>query len=126
MEKRITEIKKILSKKGFPTFSYGIGLGVSEDLIVKAGKKGTGINDLVWIGDAVVDASNMSSIGNKNGFDPIVMDFCFYDNIKDIAVTSKNKYGDWIHEKYSSALNKTVYHGTIIMSAFDKWIEEKL
>ncbi|MBQ8528554.1 MAG: adenylate cyclase [Clostridia bacterium] len=118
--------KKILSKKGFPTFSYGIGLGLSEDLIVKAGKKGTGINDLVWIGDAVVDAANMSSIGNKDGFDPIVMDSCFYGNIKDLAVTSENKYGDWIYEKYSYTLKKTVYHGTIIKTAFNDWIEEKL
>ena len=68
----------------------------------------------------------MSSVGNKDGFNTIVMDSCFYDNIKDIAVTKKNKYGDWIHEKYSCTLKKTVYHCSITMTAFDEWIEEKI
>lgn len=118
--------KKILSKKRFPTFSYGIGLGLSEDLIVKAGKKGTGINDLVWIGNSVVDASNMSSLGNKDGFGPIVVDDCFHYNIKGVAATSNNKYGDWMYKKYSSTLKKDVYSADIIDTEFNKWIEEKL
>ena len=117
---------KILTKKNFPTFSFGIGIGASEDLIIKAGKKGSGINDLIWIGDAVVDASNMSSIANKKDFDPIVMDYCFYNNIKDMNASSEHKYSDFISSKYSYDLGKTVYHANIVNIAFDKWIEEKL
>ena len=117
---------KILTKKGFPTFSFGIGIGASKDLIVKAGKKGSGINDLIWIGDAVIDASNMSSIANKNNFDPIVMDDCFYNNIKDMDASSEHKYGEFISSKYSYDLGKTVYHADIINIAFNDWVEEKL
>ena len=117
---------KILTKKGFPIFSFGIGIGASKDLIVKAGKKGSGINDLIWIGDAVIDASNMSSIANKNNFDPIVMDDCFYNNIKDMDASSEHKYGEFISSKYSYDLGKTVYHADIINIAFNDWVEEKL
>lgn len=118
--------KKILSKKGFPVFTYSIGLGLSEELIIKAGKKGSGINDLIWIGDAVIDASNLSSIGNKDGFEPIVMDFCFYENIRQVDASSKNKYGDWINKKYSTSLGVYVYHTDIVNTAFNDWVAEKL
>ncbi len=117
---------KILTKKGFPTFSFGIGIGASKDLIVKAGKQGSGINDLIWIGDAVIDASNMSSIANKNNFDPIVMDDCFYNNIKDMDASSEHKYGELISSKYSYDLGKTVYHADIINIAFNDWVKEEL
>lgn len=118
--------RRILFKKSLPTFSFGIGLGVSEDLIIKAGKKGSGINDLIWIGDAVIDASNMSGIANKAGFDPIVMDSCFYENIKDLDASSEHKYGDFISDKYSSDLGETVYHTDIIDICFKDWIGENV
>ena len=35
----------ILKDNNMPTFKIGIGLGASKDLVIKAGKKGTGIND---------------------------------------------------------------------------------
>ncbi len=117
--------KNILDKKGFPTFSFGVGLGASEDLIIKAGKKGSGINDLIWIGDAVIDASNMSGIANKPGYGPIVMDFCFYNNIKDLDASTEHKYGEFISEKYSYDLGKTVYHANIINVEFNNWVEEE-
>lgn len=118
--------KKILTKKGFPTFSFGIGIGASKDLVIKAGIKQSGINDLIWIGDAVIDASNMSGIANKNGFEPIVMDDCFYDNIKDIKASDEHIYKDFISSKYSYSLKKTVYHADIISTTFNKWVENEL
>lgn len=119
-------LNKLLAKNGFETFSIGIGLGCGKDLIVKAGKKGSGINDLIWIGDAVVNASNLSGIGNKNGFNSIVMDSLFYSNIKHISANSKETYGDLFKEAYSSELSMTIYHGNVVNAAFDNWIEEHL
>lgn len=118
--------RKILIKKKLPTFSFGIGLGVSEDLIVKAGKKGTGINDLIWIGDAVIDASNLSGMANRKDFSAIVMDSCFYENIKDLDASNEHKYKDFISSKYSYELGKTVYHTNLIEVEFNNWIEEKV
>jgi len=118
--------RKILSKKKFPTFSFGIGIGASEDLIIKAGQKGSGINDLIWIGDAVLDASNMSSIANKNGFNPIVMNSCFYYNIKDMKASSEHTFGEFIVSKYSYDLGEEVYHTDMVNTAFNNWVEDKL
>ena len=52
-------------KKNYPFLKVGIGLAVSDDFVVKVGRKGSGINDRVWIGSAVTDASKLSSYGNK-------------------------------------------------------------
>ncbi len=117
---------KLLEKNGFETFSIGIGLGCGKDLIVKAGKKGSGINDLIWIGNAVVNASNLSNIGNKNGFNPIVMDSLFYSNIKHLNANSEETYGDLFKEKYSLELKTTVYHGNVVYTPFDDWVEENM
>ena len=117
---------KLLDKNGFEVFSVGVGLGCGNDLIIKAGKKSSGINDLIWIGDSVVNASNLSSIGNKNGFNPIVMDALFYSNIKDFNANSNETYGDLFKEAYSAELGMTIYHGNVVNTAFDNWIEEHL
>ena len=85
-----------------PKFKIGIGLGCSKDLVIKAGKKGTGINDLIWIGDAVIDACKLSSQGNIDSFEPIVMSDCFYTNIKDGKANSKETYSDCCSQKYSN------------------------
>jgi len=39
--------QKILQDNQFPTFEIGTGLGLSETLVIKAGQKGSGINDYI-------------------------------------------------------------------------------
>ena len=115
--------QKILLNNNMPTFKIGIGLGSSKDLVIKAGKKGTGISDNIWIGDAVIDASKLSNQGNKDGFNTIVMDYIFYDNVKDFEANSNNKYSKYIERKYSSILGEYVYHTNMINVDFHDWIE---
>ncbi len=113
---------KILEQNNFPTFEIGIGLGASEDLIIKAGKKGSGISDNIWIGDAVIDASNLSGQGNANGFYPICMDSCFYDNIKDFKANDDYTYSHYLEDKYSVVLQMRVYHCNMVYLDFEDWI----
>ena len=47
---------KLLEDNGFQKIYAGIGLGCDKELIIKAGQSGSGINDKIWIGKAVVDA----------------------------------------------------------------------
>lgn len=117
--------QKILINKNYPTFKIGIGLGLHEDLVIKAGKKNSGIRDYIWIGDAVVNASKLSNQGSKDGFDSIVMDSCFFLNIKDYE-TGNETYEQCIKKKWSSILGEYVYHCDRIMIDFDKWIEENI
>lgn len=58
-------LNKLLLKYALPNFKVGIGLGASETLVIKAGRKDVGINDKVWIGDSVIDASNFAPIANN-------------------------------------------------------------
>lgn len=112
----------ILRRKQWKEFSIGIGLGASEDLVIKAGKKGTGINDNIWIGNAVVDASKLSGEGSRGGILPIVMDECFYGKIKDFWANSKEKYGDMIESFSSERLETTAHHCDIVVAEFNDWI----
>ena len=115
----------ILYKKGWPTFEIGIGLGASQDLVIKAGRKGTGINDNIWIGDAVIDASKLSNEGNTSGIDPIVMDSCFYENIKDFDANKNHKYFYYAKSIRSSKLSEYVYCCNMITVDFNNWITDR-
>lgn len=121
--------RKLLLKYGYDPIRVGIGLGCSEDLIVKAGQTGSGINDKVWIGKAVVDASHLGDKANRNGVDPIAMSPLFYNNIHELLEKENEKYKTWI-KPYKSGLytysNTEFYHCDIIFTDFDKWIEEEL
>ncbi len=73
-------LNKLLENKGYTEISVGIGVSSSQELVVKAGRKGVGINNMVWIGNAVTKASNLSSLGNKNGLRSIVFSELSYVN----------------------------------------------
>lgn len=114
--------QKILNEYSMPTFEIGIGLGCSEDLVIKAGKKGSGINDLIWIGDSVIDACKLSSQGNKDGFDSIVISTDFYNSIKDYNANEDETYSQLFTRKYSQKLGEYVWHCNIITTVFNNWI----
>lgn len=88
----ILMLNALFKKKNIAPLAVGIGIATSQDLVVKAGREGSGINSKVWIGEAVVQASNLSSYGNKKEFvnKTIVMSPTTYNNIKDTFI---KKYG---------------------------------
>ena len=110
---------KIISEYGYNEIIAGIGLGCDEELIIKAGKTGTGINDKIWIGKSVVDASNLSSVANRNDLMPIAMSSLFYKYSKDLLLKTKSDYPNWIQYSYE---NKC-YHCNVIYTDFYEWIE---
>lgn len=120
-------MNKLLQKNGATTIRAGIGLGCSQDLIVKAGQNGSGINDKIWIGKAVVDAAHLADVANRNGVSAIVMSPLFYDNIIECLCEENDNYRLWI-TGHSSGYYGSVdyYHGDIVESAFDRWIEENI
>lgn len=123
----ISMLNKLLKKNGYQTIQAGIGLGCGEDLIVKAGQNGSGINDKIWIGKAVVDAAHLSGVSNRNGISPIAMSPLFYDNIIDLLTEENSEYKAWIKSHTIGYYgNIDYYHCSIIETYFDKWIEEEL
>lgn len=111
-------LNQLFEKKNLPTITAGIGISSAQELVVKAGRKGTGLNNKVWIGDAVTKASKFSGIGNKNGNRSIIISPCTYSNLKDAE-----NHPDWFSEKFDRDLG-TYYECGIIMTDFNNWIDE--
>lgn len=117
-------LNKLLVEKGFTTISVGIGISTAQELVVKAGRKDVGINNNVWIGDAVTKASNLSSLGNKNGYKSIVLSSLTHSNIIELFVKKNGTESkSWFTKKYDSKIG-TIYDINIIKSEFNKWIDD--
>ncbi|MCG3671394.1 adenylate/guanylate cyclase domain-containing protein [Aliarcobacter butzleri] len=117
-------LNKLLVEKGFTTISVGIGISTAQELVVKAGRKDVGINNSVWIGDAVTKASNLSSLGNKNGYKSIVLSSLTHSNIIELFVKKNGTESkSWFTKKYDSKIG-TIYDINIIKSEFNKWIDD--
>lgn len=120
-------LNKLLVKHGYPTIEAGIGLGCDEELIIKAGQNGSGINDKVWIGKAVVDAAHLSDVANRVGISAIAMSPLFYDNIIDLLSSENEKYKIWIAAHKTGYYGSTdFYHCNIVETAFDEWIDREV
>lgn len=112
---------KLLQDNNYSTIGVGIGLGCDKELIIKAGRSGAGINDKIWIGKAVVDAANLSSVANRYGYSKIAMSSCFHNNIKDF----EGNKPEWFKPIYGSVhFNGTFYTCDAINKEFDKWIDQ--
>lgn len=123
----IKMLNKLLKQNGYQPIQAGIGLGCGEDLIVKAGQNGSGINDKIWIGKAVVDAAHLSGIANRQGISPIAMSNLVYDNIIDSLIKENSQYKNWIESHKTGYYGKIdFYHCDIVATTFNKWIEEEI
>lgn len=116
-------LNKLLATKNYPQIDVGIGMATDKELVVKAGRKGTGINNLVWIGNAVTKASNLSSVANKNTIDTICYSYLSYTNFIDLL---DQEYPDknvrsWFN-KHSSLHLETYYSTRVIHPEFYEWI----
>lgn len=113
-------LNALLEKYNLPIIKAGIGMSSAQELVVKAGRKNSGINNAVWIGEAVTFASLLSSEANKHGIQRIALSNNTYINVIDDQVTQGLKK-EWLKEDYNTKIGK-FYHGNIVYTAFKKWI----
>ncbi|WP_034490211.1 hypothetical protein [Butyrivibrio fibrisolvens] len=123
--------RKQLENKGYAPVKAGIGLGCSEDLIIKAGQSGSGINDKIWIGKAVVEASKLGDKANRNGIQPIAMSTLFYDNVHENLEKRDERYKTWIepHSDMIYSIYNTrpdFYHCDLVKTGFSDWINNNV
>lgn len=116
-------LNELLKKRSLPQIEVGIGMSSAQELVVKAGRKDVGINSKVWIGEAVTKASNLSSIGNKNGNSALVYSYYSYINFieKLEKDNSSKKPKNWF-TRHSDEKNGVYYTADIIIGNFNKWI----
>ena len=118
-------LNKLLSERSLPKIWVGIGMSTAQELVVKAGRKDVGINSKVWIGKAVTRASNLSSLGNKNGNPALVYSSCSFANFID-ALEEENEEKnprDWF-TYHKDEGDGEYYTANVVKSAFDRWIQE--
>jgi class 3 adenylate cyclase len=70
-----------LEKNNIVPIKIGIGLDYGRSLMIKAGHRGSGVNDIVWMGDVVNKAAKLCNMANKDGNEPILMTTSVYDSI---------------------------------------------
>ena len=115
-------LNALLKKRNYPMICVGVGVSTSQDLVVKAGRDGVGINNLVWIGSAVTKASKFSGLGNKEGRACLVFSSDSYANFIDRLKKENPDAESWFTKDYDNELG-TFYTANIVKSAFDKWID---
>jgi class 3 adenylate cyclase len=103
-----------LAKKGYSTLKVGIGLEDGDTLYIKAGAKGSGINEVVWVGKIVGSSAQLCSYGNKTWGDGEIM-------------VSKRIY-EMLNEKNKGFMQYNVlrdcYQGNVVNSAMNEWVKK--
>lgn len=104
-----------LEKKGYTAIKAGIGLSWGRVLMIKAGYNGSGLNDVVYMGEAVNKASKMCSKAMKEVQQPIVVTKDFYDNLK-------REYQELFYSSYSF---DSYYSSSAISNEMNNWLVEQ-
>jgi class 3 adenylate cyclase len=104
-----------LKRKGYTTIEVGVGLSYGTALMIKSGYKGSGINEVVWLGKLVGEAQKLCTFGNKTYLDErLMVSNTFYENLND-------------HNKslLSWNYNRQCYHGSVIDISMNEWVEKQ-
>ncbi len=72
-----------LSNKGYKPIVCGIGIAYGRALMMKAGASGSGVNDVVWIGDVVNEAAHLCHEGNRGSNKCVQVSKSVYTNLTD-------------------------------------------
>jgi class 3 adenylate cyclase len=105
-----------LNKKGYKTYKVGIGIDYGRALMIKAGHKGSTINDVVWMGDVVNQACHLAAKGNdqySNGY-PIMISPYIYENL-----CNDNKKLCYYNSIYCC------YHSDAYNRVMNSWLEQQ-
>lgn len=106
-----------LRKKKYSEISVGIGIDYGRALMVKAGYSGSGINEVIWMGDVVNSACHLCNGAGRNGRKPIIVSSVVYGNLSEYnqgLLTKYLDYDDW----------KEKYEGNIVNTSMENWHNE--
>lgn len=101
-----------LLRKGYSAINIGIGIDDGESLYIKAGYKGSTINEVVWLGKVVGQTALLCSNANKNGNSRIMASERVFN-----CLTEHNKslvQRNWSHN---------CYHGDVINIEMNEWVQ---
>ncbi|WP_306641046.1 adenylate/guanylate cyclase domain-containing protein [Sanyastnella coralliicola] len=101
-------------KKRIEPLTVGIGMDFGRVLMIKAGYNGSGLNEVVWMGQVVNGASKLCSYGNKTWNDKEMMvSDVFYQNLSD----NHKKLLSWNSRR-------SCWNGNVVDSVMNDWNNE--
>ncbi len=101
-------------KKGIDPLTVGIGMDFGRVLMIKAGYNGSGLNEVVWMGQVVNGASKLCSYGNKTWNDKeLMVSDLFYQNLND----DNKKLLSWNS-------SRSCWNGNVVNTVMNDWKNE--
>lgn len=104
-----------LEKKGYTTYSVGVGIDYGRALMIKAGCDGAGINDVIWMGDVVNQACHLCNDANSGYFDKRV----FLSNVVYNNLNEDNQ------KLCSKDVGRDIYQANIVNITMNNWLKEQ-
>lgn len=102
-------------KYGIQQISVGIGLDYGRALMIKAGHKGSGINDVIWMGDVVNSAAKLCGYGNATSSDcEIMTSYGIYTNLSE----ANQSLLSWNY-------HRQCYHGYVVSKSMNEWLQQQ-
>lgn len=102
-----------LKKKKYNTINVGIGIDYGRALMVKAGYSGSGINDIIWMGDVVNKACHLANSAGRNIRKSTIISSIVYSNLKEDTQELFSKF-------YDNNFSEN-YEGNIINLDMEEW-----
>lgn len=109
------------NEKGYNSIRIGIGIAKGKALMVQAGYKGSGINDVIWMGDVVNCASHLCAKANKSFDDIMNISQEVYNDLEGKLGYQNKPYQGMFKKSYGN----DYYTGNVILHTMDEWIKEK-
>lgn len=106
----ISMIKRLNGKlraNYLPTIQVGIGMDYGPSLMVQAGYKGSGIKDVVWMGDVVNRASKLSGKAGRDGLASILISQEFWNRL---SVTYKFCFSETYPDRTIGYHSRSFYY----------------
>ncbi len=103
-----------LGKAGYSTpIKVGIGMSYGRALMIKAGYNGSGISDVIYMGDVVNSAAKLASHGNNGyGVPPMMIDDTFAGNLNEENA-----------EMIAKDRGRGCYTANVVNTAMNDWYE---
>ncbi len=113
---RVVSLRNILnwrlSQKSIDSIQVGVGLDYGRALMIKGGYRGSGINEVVWMGDVVGSAAHLCSYGSRSFTDKsVILSKTIHNNL-----TEDNK------RLCSWNMLRDCYHANIVNTKMEEWL----
>ena len=105
-----------LKRKNYSELMVGIGADYGMALMVKAGYSGSGINDVIWMGDVVNSACHLCNKAGRDVYDTILVSDSIYKNM----TCDEDK--EFLRKVYVEG--EICYQGNFVNTIMNDWYKE--